>query len=78
MTPFPFALFLAYQRFHQLLRLGKLLQQPIDVFHTRTAAAGDALPSTAIDDGMAVTLVRGHRTDNSFHFPHPRGVTLLL
>src|SRR5262249_45136534 len=48
MPPFPFALFLADKSFHQLLRLGKLLQQAIPLFHTRPAAARDTLAPTAI------------------------------
>src|SRR5262249_8115629 len=66
-TPFPFALFLPYQGFHQFLRLGELLQEAIYLFHTRAAAARDTLAPTAVNDGMIVALVRRHRTDNGFH-----------
>src|SRR5215813_6880841 len=66
-TPFPFALLLAYQSFHQLLRLGELLQQAVHIFHTRATATRDTLAPTAINDRMVTALVRGHRTNNGLH-----------
>src|SRR5438045_1868881 len=44
----------SFELLHHLPELRVLLEEPVDVLHSRAAAAGDALPPAAVDGlGMA-------------------------
>src|SRR6187551_564549 len=52
------------QLLHQLLHLGKLLQQPVDVGSAGAAAHRDPAAAAGLDELGPPPLVRGHRVDD--------------
>ena len=51
---------IAHQRFHHLLRLGKLLEQSIDISNRGATSPSNALAAAAVDNVMRAPLFQGH------------------